>query len=250
MNRKFEELSMNAWPSLRSDHYDGWVLRYANQYTKRANSVYPLYKGYLSYEEKVAYCEAYYNKHQMPTTFKIHDDEGLHGLDIYLEDQGYHVVDPTDLMVLDLEKSDFEPSFNYRVSEGYSDEAANELARTIGAQGQEERAVLVRKTMATMMAHISQDSFYVYIEVDGDVIGTGNGVVEQDYVGIFNIVVREAYRGQGYGKKLMLALLKEGKIRGAKKSYLQVICKNEIAMKLYESMGYKQSYRYWYRRQY
>ena len=248
MNRMLEELSMNAWPALRTDHYDGWVLRYANQYTKRANSIYPLYKGELPYEEKVAYCEAYYNQHQMPTTFKMNDEEALHGLDIYLEDNGYHVLDPTDMMVLDLDRIELDLSFEYRVSDGYSDEAARELATSIGAEGDEEHAQLVRATMSTMMAHISPISFYVFVELDDEIIGTGNGVVEQGYVGVFNIVVREAYRHKGYGTQILKALLKEGINRGAKKSYLQVVCKNEVALKLYESMGYEKAYRYWYRR--
>lgn len=248
MNRMMEELSMNAWPALRTDHYDGWVLRYANNYTKRANSIYPLYEGHLLYEEKIAYCEAYYKQHQMPTTFKLHDDESLHALDIYLEDHGYHVVDPTDMMVLDLENYVDEVSFEYRVSEGYGDEAARELASTLGVVSDSERDQLVRTTMSTMMAHISPECFYLFIEEDGEVIATGNGVVEQAYVGVFNIGVKEAYRGRGYGKKIMQAIIKEGLIRGANKSYLQVICKNEVALDLYASMGYKKVYRYWYRR--
>ena len=34
-----EELSINAWAPLKSMNYDGWVIRMANGYTKRANSI-------------------------------------------------------------------------------------------------------------------------------------------------------------------------------------------------------------------
>lgn len=40
MIRYIEELSMNAWPSLQTIMYDGWVIILADGYTKRANSVF------------------------------------------------------------------------------------------------------------------------------------------------------------------------------------------------------------------
>jgi len=43
--RSVEERSLNAWPSLHQMLYDGWVLRFSNGYTRRANSVSPIYRG-------------------------------------------------------------------------------------------------------------------------------------------------------------------------------------------------------------
>jgi hypothetical protein len=43
MDFTIEELSMNAWPSIQTVLLDGWILRMSNGYTKRANSVNPLY---------------------------------------------------------------------------------------------------------------------------------------------------------------------------------------------------------------
>lgn len=42
---QYEELQMNALPSLQTILYDGWVLRFAKGYTNRANSVNPIYEG-------------------------------------------------------------------------------------------------------------------------------------------------------------------------------------------------------------
>ena len=50
---QLEELSINAWPSLQTMLYDGWVLRFSDGYTKRANSSNPLYGGVLSVDEKI-----------------------------------------------------------------------------------------------------------------------------------------------------------------------------------------------------
>lgn len=63
----YEELSMNAHPALRTQLYDGWVLRFSNGYTNRANSVSPIYTSHLPYEEKVVVCESMYAKQSLPT---------------------------------------------------------------------------------------------------------------------------------------------------------------------------------------
>lgn len=247
MNRRLEELSMNAWPSLRSHHYDGWLLRYANRYTKRANSIYPLYGGEIPLKEKLSYCEHYYRGFEMPTTFKLHEGEHLHELDIFLEDNGYHVLDPTDVLVMDL-KNPVTVDGSYRIAHGYSEEWANQYAQTIGIDNKTERGILVHHTLATMLQSISPPSFYVFIHRGDEVVGSGNGVVEDGWLGVFNVSVKPAYRRQGIGRLVMQALLLEGQKLGAIKTYLQVVCNNEAASNLYTSLGYKKAYRYWYRR--
>jgi N-acetylglutamate synthase len=38
-----EEISLNAWHPLEQILYDGWILRFAEGYIKRANLVNPVY---------------------------------------------------------------------------------------------------------------------------------------------------------------------------------------------------------------
>lgn len=248
MNRRIEELSMNAWPALNTYFYDGWVLRATKRYTKRANSIYPLYEGVKEFPEKVAFCESFYKDLAMPTTFKLHDGEAHHALDIYLEDQGYHVLTPTDVLIKDLRDFKLEGDLTYEVVHGYSEKWADHYGDIICGKDTSDRSMQVRALQKTMLQSIVAPSFYVFIEADGQVIASGNGVVEDGYLGVFNLVVEEAYRAKGYGRLAMLSILEEGKKLGASKSYLQVICNNEVAENLYRSLGYDQLYRYWYRR--
>ena len=76
-----EELSMNAWPALQTMLYDGWVLRFANGYTRRANSVIPLYLSERETVEKIKVCEKVYKDQGLATTFKMTAESHPLGLD-------------------------------------------------------------------------------------------------------------------------------------------------------------------------
>src|ERR1041385_4991873 len=69
--RFVEELSMTALPALQTVYYDGWVLRFADGFTRRANSVNPVYDSTLSLEKKLKYCEHLFSEHKLPTVFKL-----------------------------------------------------------------------------------------------------------------------------------------------------------------------------------
>jgi ribosomal protein S18 acetylase RimI-like enzyme len=45
----------------------------------------------------------------------------------------------------------------------------------------------------------------------------------------------------------MEAMLSLGRSKGAKNAYLQVMLDNTKAYKLYQSLGFKELYQYWYR---
>lgn len=69
--RLIEELSLTAWPALQAVYDGGWVLRFADGYTRRANSVNPLYSSVEDADTKIRRCEALYVSHGLSTVFKI-----------------------------------------------------------------------------------------------------------------------------------------------------------------------------------
>ena len=66
-----EELTMNAWPSLQTILLDGWIIRMANGYTKRANSVNPIYSYRNKLDDNIKYCENVYRNNNLPVVFKL-----------------------------------------------------------------------------------------------------------------------------------------------------------------------------------
>ena len=56
-----EIASQNAWPAFKQIDNDGWISRYADGYTKRANSVTILHPNSISLEEQIVKHEQAYN---------------------------------------------------------------------------------------------------------------------------------------------------------------------------------------------
>ena len=52
---------------------------------------------------------------------------------------------------------------------------------------------------------------------------------------------REAQRGKGYGKQLMLLIEEKARELGLKSLGLHVFAYNDVALKLYETVGYEVS---------
>lgn len=70
---------------------------------------------------------------------------------------------------------------------------------------------------------------------------------ENRKIGLYDIVVMEQYRCKGLGGKICQAIIDQGIKNGADMAYLQVTSLNEQAVRLYNSLGFKKLYTYWYR---
>jgi ribosomal protein S18 acetylase RimI-like enzyme len=81
-----------------------------------------------------------------------------------------------------------------------------------------------------------------------NIIGCGYGIIENGYVGLFDIVVKKEFRGKGYGREIVEAILLRATENGINKAYLQVTWDNTVALNLYEKLGFIEKYRYWYRK--
>ena len=243
MIKRIEELSMNAWPSLQTHLYDGWVLRFSGGYTKRANSINPIYSSDASIEEKIEICEKTYFTKGLPTIYKLTQACYPKNLDEILESKGYKKIDETSVQILNIAE-DYPIDKNNRLDIEYefTPDWINSFVDCSNIQNESTIGI-----MTQMLKSIIGDKICVKMKLDNKTVGCGFGVIEENYIGIFDIIVREEDRGQGIGKTIMQGILKEAQKRNVCKAYLQVIVGNSVAENLYNKLGFKEIYRYWYR---
>ena len=239
--RYLEELSFNAHPSLQTQYYDGWILRFANGYSSRANSVNMIYPSTIDMEEKVEECEKRYSVNGLPCIFKVIDEDAKI-LDGILNDRGYEIVTPTDVMIMDLPNEDFLLR-ECIITENVTDEWLETYFKL-----EKYTDKNTQDTVAQIRHMIQNNTLYCIINEDGKNIACASAVIENGYVYIANVIVDEMYRGKGYGRRLCETLLAWAKKKGGHTAYLQVIQNNKTAVNLYEKLGFKKLYSYWYRR--
>lgn len=240
--RRIEELSMNAWPSMQTHLYDGWILRFSEGYTKRANSINPLYSSTIAPKEKIAACESLYRDKKLPAVFKLIGRGQQIGLEKELIGMGYGKLDETAVMTANLNLSKGEASSSLTYETAFTDAWEDGFIACNAINPAYE--TVLRK----MLRSILVKKIIVSKSVDGAIIACGFGVMEQGYVGIFDIVVDKAYRGKGIGKEVVQSILGRAEEEGAETAYLQVLKGNLVAENLYSALGFVESYRYWYRK--
>lgn len=239
--RDLEERCLNACPSLQQVLYDGWVIRLADGYTRRANSVSPIYPGYRDPGEKIPVCEKLYRGRGLRPIFKMTPLNTPPDLDDLLSARGYRQEAVTLVAALNVysvvipqtgavqvwtrpERAWFDA---YVALKALSDYEAGAFQNILDNLAVPARFVLL---------------------MDGDApVAGGFTIREGEFAGLFGLVTDAAKRNRGYGRLLVWTLLNRVRLSGARMAYLQVEDANAPARHVYESIGFREVYRYWYR---
>lgn len=78
------------------------------------------------------------------------------------------------------------------------------------------------------------------VDVGGDPTGYGIMSVGAGEAHILNVCIRDAYRGRGLARKILLYLLDRARASGMREAFLEVRPSNTAAAQLYHSMGFEQ----------
>lgn len=79
---------------------------------------------------------------------------------------------------------------------------------------------------------------YMIMEEEGVILGYGGMWLIVDEAHVTNIAVREIYRGQGLGERLLREMMRTAHWMGAQRMTLEVRVSNEIAKSLYRKLGF------------
>jgi ribosomal-protein-alanine N-acetyltransferase len=76
-------------------------------------------------------------------------------------------------------------------------------------------------------------------DVDGEVVSYAIASYLFEQGDVQNVVVAPTWRGQGLGKKVMRSLIDAVTLEGVETLFLEVRCSNQVAINLYQSMGFQ-----------
>lgn len=240
--RRIEEAALNAWPALNQMFLDGWILRFSKGYTKRANSVNPLYPANQNLETKINICESIYKRNNLPTIFRLTSFFELTDLDKALEKRNYQYLDKTSVLFLNLHNYFTESPGKFIMQEENLENWMKVFMNISRKQGDKNQAFHQH-----ILTRIPGDPVFASLVEKNKSVSCSLGVIEDGLLGIFDLVTDPTFRRRGYGTLLMNELLMLGKRRGAHHAYLQVMYANNAAIQLYEKLGFKELYYYWYR---
>lgn len=247
-----EELSLNALPSLQQILYDGWILRFAEGYTKRANSVTPLYPSSEDLTQKIYRCEQIYESFNLKPIFRLISIPQLKALNQTLEKLGYQKQCNISVQVKTITDSNASTN-NYSNTQIVSGDRSitlnNELSEEWLDHFVHAASLPIQhwETLSTILQIIPTQTCYAWLKHRYQFCSCGLGVLENNYLGLFLIITDKKQRRKEHANQLISAMLNWGQSKGATQAYVQVETKNLKAINLYNKLGFREVYQYFYR---
>lgn len=242
--RFIEALAANAWRPRVVQHLDGWRMRYTGGTSGRVNTVWPNQShGPLSLEERIEIVEDFYRRHNMPSAFSINPGNLPENLHAELKVRGYEDLKLTAVKTAPIEVL-IEHSLAPQGEVAQTDSLTEDWFRVYTTASEySPESLPVRRGI---LSRIGPRANFLMVAKDGEPAAVGLGVAERGWLGVFNLITFEKFRRQGFASQVMHGLAEWGKTVGANQVYLQVMENNPPALTMYEKLGFKKLYNYWY----
>jgi N-acetylglutamate synthase len=242
---RVEDACLKGWPALLEIWLDGWLLRFAEGHTRRANSVNPLRPSTRDLREKIADCEAAYRAQGLPVIFRI-SALAEHGLDEMLSGLGYGPPeDETCVIYRPLVAGDISDRDAYVCENAPSEQWLEAHARCTG------NGETAQRVQRKILQALSVPAVFTAARTEqGRLASLAFGAVHDNLVCLNLVVTDPASRRRGLARCAVAAVLAWATDRtGAEGACLPVGAANLPARALYQQLGFDtELYRYHYRR--
>tara|TARA_B110000858_G_scaffold198514_1_gene265999 strand:+ start:13642 stop:14433 length:792 start_codon:yes stop_codon:yes gene_type:complete len=246
---EIESAARLAWPALEEEELSFGVLRYSCGTDRRSNSLSLYPHAEFETGKLIDAAEKFFTERAAVPIVKIVQPDGIAfgataDIDRALELRGYEKQAPTLSMLLDLEgvletKANFENDSIERVDVG------SWLQAWCALSDRDFEKINIHKGLLekSKLAHL----FLLKQGIQGAPMSSGMAVYANQSMGLFGISTAVAHRKMGLALEIISSLLYWGVKKGARFAYLQVEESNHAAVKLYQKLGFRKSYSYWYR---
>lgn len=234
-----ESRLVNAWPSFEVELADGWLMRFAEGYSKRANAATPILPGATLDPALVDHVRQAFAERGVSPCFRLTGVEDG-SADAVLADAGFVLYDPSLCLVAPLGNELVRDTAVVIRPAPKPDWIAAAAAAYGGDKSNADR-------LGRIVRMIREPAAFATVMLDEEPAAWGLAVAERGYVGLYDIVVSPNLRGIGIGRRLVESLMAWGHGQGASRAYLQMRESNDVAHALYRSLGFGTAYRYTHR---
>jgi N-acetylglutamate synthase len=237
-NITFERAGFKAWPAFKQLDDNGWISRFADGYTKRANSVTVLQPNMNSPDEQILKYEKLYNMQGLPCIFRLLSFNDNLDLENKLDSRGYTNRDHSLVLSQEMTNKQF-PSLDFDAV------TINEWMNYYCEFNKKDQKHC--STHLKIINNIEGKYLLSILKRNKKVVSCGLGVISNGLFGLFDIGTHPQYRRKGYGFDLINGMLQWAVQHQANTAFLQVVAENTPAVELYRKLGFTMTYEYYYK---
>jgi len=239
---RIEASHAETWPAIETWAYDGWQLRFARGYTRRANSITTTERGARPLDTKVAACEAAYEARHIAPVFRLPSTAEIAEIDGALTQRGYAKADKTSIRVASLEAPLPARGDDVNVARRLTGEWLHHQVSW------NELDADRRAAFSAIAGGIRRPVAFALLWQGAIAVAAGLAVRQGELLCLHSIITAPTQRGRGFGRAITRGLMRWGQTHGATLAWLQVVKSNAPALRLYNALGFgREIYRYHYR---
>jgi N-acetylglutamate synthase len=238
LHHDLEAAGFAAWPCFKEENYNGWHLRFAEGFTKRANSVNAGSRAQALSDQDLEHIESRYSQRSLPTIFRLCSVTRTPTLDDRLAVRGYTRIDAS-LVMATRQFPSADNRFKHR-----SLPAAEWLESYYAISTESTQST---RSHLRLLQSLPKTTHFAVNYKDGAPRSCGIGVLTNQHLGLFEVATQDSNRRQGLASELCGSLLSWGASQAATTAFLQVEQANLAAIRIYEVLGFRHAYDYWYR---